>query len=69
MEKASAKKPTKKTAKKRERQIPHLIHLDAETKAILEEDSAGYGLSGAAYIRMLIRKERHAQQSAHAAGR
>lgn len=69
MEMASAKKTAKKPAKKRERQIPHLIHLDSETKAIMEEDSKGYGLSGAAYIRMLIRKERHAQQGASAAGR
>ncbi len=65
MEKTTAKP----AAKKRERQIPTLIHLDAETKAILEEDSQGYGLSAAAYIRMLIRKERTAQTRASAAGR
>jgi hypothetical protein len=49
--------------------VPTLIHLDTETKAIMEEDSAGCGLSSAAYIRMLIRKERTAQNRANAAGR
>ncbi len=66
MKKTSAKKTA---TKKRERQIARMFHLDAETDRILEEDSAGYGLSRAAYVRMLIRKERHAQKSASAAGR
>ena len=60
---------TKKAAKKREKQIPRMVHLDEETDRILEADSAGYGLSRAAYIRMLIRKERTAQTRADAAGR
>lgn len=62
--------PAKKTAtKKREKMIPTLIHLDEETKTILDADATGCGLSSAAYIRMLIRKERTAQSRANAAGR
>ncbi len=49
--------------------IPTLIHLDEETKTILDADATGCGLSSAAYIRMLIRKERTAQSRANAAGR
>jgi hypothetical protein len=66
MEKATTKKAA---TKKRETMVPTLVHLDAETKAIMEEDSAGCGLSSAAYVRMLIRKERTAQNRANAAGR